>query len=101
MSIEFPGSTQIVSWKETLPDYIDVINRGGRELVRVEFGEDEDESFDRYQNNRVAKVVMDILFEERPEFPHPDNVEECVEISHSEENKSYFAAEEVQVTNRL
>jgi len=101
MSIEYPGSTRIVSWKETLPDYIEVRSKAGMNLVAVEFGEDENETLDRYQNNRVAEVVMNALFEERGEFANPDDVEECIEIAHSDEDKSYFAAQEVEVINRL
>jgi hypothetical protein len=101
MSIEHPGSIQIVTWKDRLPDYIEIKKSARKERVAAKFGNDEDETLERYRESRAAKAVMDIIFEDRVEFKDPDDIEECVEIAHSHENRTYFAAEKEKVVERL
>lgn len=102
MSIEYPGSIRVVTWEDRLLDYMKIRNNTpGADTVVCEFGDDADETLERYRESPSAQAVMDIIFDDRPEFKDPDDIEECVEIAHSHENKTYFAAEKEKVVERL
>lgn len=68
MTIDYPGSTEVVSWKDNLPDWIELTESMGLEVVAVEMTDDVESMIDRYNTNEICEIVIDRVFEANMEF---------------------------------
>lgn len=68
MTIDYPGSTEVVSWKDNLPDWIELTESMGRKVVAVEMTDDVESMIDRYNTNEICEIVIDRVFEANMEF---------------------------------
>ena len=96
----YPGSTKVVTWKDNLPEWMDISNVVGRESVTVEIEDELETMTDRYYDNRVCRSVINEVFERRSSFTGL-TFEESMEKVIDEMDHEYFSATVEEVEERL
>lgn len=100
MTIDYPGSTKVTSWKRNLPEWIEIVEVAGRKTVSVEMTKDVDPMIDRYNQNRVCRAVVDSVFENNSSFDNMD-FNESMEKAVVEMGYENFASGVAEVEERL